>query len=181
MKAPAGLERTISLCFLHKASAIIIVTSPKKSTPDFTKNSHSQRFLYLLPEGQLLRLRGRFRQGRVHKDGIRADGLDLLPGDGQALVPAQQPEQPGPPQQDQALQPGGSKSRSSARPRHTPRSSCTTSFSHNSRMVTAPLPFLPQLMPGRQLLCKKAVETGRRFVLYYKWKFLQKNRGSFYV
>ena len=107
MKAPAGLERTISLCFLHKASAIIIVTSPKKSTPDFTKNSHSQRFLYLLPEGQLLRLRGRFRQGRVHKDGIRADGLDLLPGDGQALVPAQQPEQPGPPQQDQALQPGG--------------------------------------------------------------------------
>ena len=107
MKAPAGLERTISLCFLHKASAIIIVTSPKKSTPDFTKNSHSQRFLYLLPEGQLLRLRGRFRQGRVHQHRIRANGLDLLPWNGQAIVPAKQSEQPWPPQQDQALQPGG--------------------------------------------------------------------------
>ena len=48
-----------------------------------------------------------FRQGRVHQHRIRANGLDLLPWNGQAIVPAKQSEQPWPPQQDQALQPGG--------------------------------------------------------------------------
>ena len=42
----------------------------------------------------------------MHQYGIRANGLDLLPWDGQALIPAQQPKQPGPAQQDQVLQLG---------------------------------------------------------------------------
>ena len=49
----------------------------------------------------------------------------------------------------------GSKVRSSARPRQTPCSSCTTSFSHSSRMVNALLPFLPQLMQPPGTSCKK--------------------------
>ena len=60
-----------------------------------------------MPPFELFRLRRCFRQGRVHQHRIRADGLDLLPWNGQAIVPAKQSEQPWPPQQDQALQPGG--------------------------------------------------------------------------
>ena len=41
------------------------------------------------------------------------------------------------------------------RPRQTPCSSCTTSFSHSSRMVNALLPFLPQLMQPPGASCKK--------------------------
>ena len=36
-----------------------------------------------------------------------------------------------------------------------PCSSCTTSFSHSSRMVNALLPFLPQLMQPPGASCKK--------------------------
>lgn len=43
----------------------------------------------------------------MHQHCVGADGLDLLPRNGQVLFPAQQAEQPGPPQQDQALQTGG--------------------------------------------------------------------------
>ena len=43
----------------------------------------------------------------MHQHCVGADGLDLLPRNGQVLFPAQQAEQTGPPQQDQALQTGG--------------------------------------------------------------------------
>ena len=39
---------------------------------------------------------------RPHEDGVQTDALDVGPRDGQGLVPAQQPEEPGPPQQKQA-------------------------------------------------------------------------------
>ena len=38
---------------------------------------------------------------RPHEDGVQTDALDVGPRDGQGLVPAQQPEEPGPPQQKQ--------------------------------------------------------------------------------
>ena len=161
-------QKHISLRFLHKASAIIIVTSTKKSTLFLQKIFKSQLHAQLLPPLELFRLRRCFRQGRVHQHRIRANGLDLLPWDGQAIVPAQQPEQPWPPQQDQALQPGGGRVKGQVvgPAKADPCSSCTTSFSHSSRMVNALLPFLPQLMqpPGR--IMQKAVETAWQIVVY---------------
>ena len=44
---------------------------------------------------------------RPHEDGVQTDALDVGPGDGQGLIPAQQPEEPGPPQQKQTPKKGG--------------------------------------------------------------------------
>ena len=105
----------------------------------------------------------------MHQHCVGADGLDLLPRNGQVLFPAQQAEQPGPPQQDQALQTGGGgiKGQIIGPAQATPCSSCTTSFSQSSRMVTAPLPSLPPAYAARAASMQKAVEKHRRVVVYW--------------
>ena len=123
----------------------------------------------LSPERGLFRLRRCFRQGRVHQYGIRANGLDLLPWDGQALVPAQQPEQPGPAPAGSGFAAGRWRGQ---RPDHRPGQGRPPAPAAPPPFHTVPgwsmplLPFLPQLMqpPGR--IMQKAVETAWQIVVY---------------
>ena len=93
----------------------------------------------------------------MHQHCVGADGLDLLPRNGQVLFPAQQAEQPGPPQQDQALQPGGGRVKgqvvgpAKADPLLHLHHLFFTQFPDGQ----CPLPFLPQLMQPPGTSCKK--------------------------
>ena len=121
------------------------------STPDFAKNLQTQLCPQLLPQTGLFRLRRRGRQGRVHQHCIGANGFDLLPRNGQALVPAKQSEQPGPAQQDQALQLCGGRVKGQV---VGPAKADALFQLHHLFFTQFPdghgaLPFLPQLM--RQL------------------------------
>ena len=64
--------------------------------------SQTQLCPQLLPEA--VRCCRCFWHGGMHQNGVRADGLDLPPRDGQTLVPTQQTKKSWPAQQDQALQ-----------------------------------------------------------------------------
>ena len=156
-------QKHISLRFLHKASAIIIVTSTKKSTlflQKIYKPSFTRSFCHHLSCSGCGGASGRAvctSTASVPMVSISCHGMVRL---------SSRPSNPnslGRPSRIRLCSRAvaGSKVRSSARPRQTPCSSCTTSFSHSSRMVNALLPFLPQLMQPQ-----KAVETAWQIVVY---------------
>ena len=82
----------------------IIILFSVKSNPNSGKTD--EKLSSIQPAAQLLPERSTFllrqRQFCAHQNGIQPDLVDLLPGDGQRLVPPQQPEQMRPAQQKQA-------------------------------------------------------------------------------
>ena len=152
------MQKQRFLRFLHKAPAIIIVTLPKKSTPDFTKKSHVPHFASSFRQNAGFSGCGG-ASGRAVCTRMASAPMVSISCHGMVRLSSRprSPNSRGLPSRIRfcSWAVAGSKARSSARPRQTPYSSCTTSFSHNSRMVNAALPFLPQLMQPPGCSCKK--------------------------
>ena len=179
---------------MHKPFVPIIVTLPKMSIHDFTKItvlffkifpyfSQTQLCPQLLPEA-VRRCRG-CRHGSMHQNGVRTDGLDLPPRDGQALVPAHQPQQTRPAQQDQALQ-----LRRCGVKLQIVRTAKAYSLLQLDDLLLSQfpdrhgaLPFLPQHTPGRHFLCQRGGKHPPDCGILWKIseKYIQNKRGSSYV
>ena len=176
---------------MHKPFVLIIVTLLKMSIHDFTKItvlffkifpyfSQTQLSTQLLPEA--VRCCRCFWHGGMHQNGVRADGLNLPPRDGQTLVPTQQTKKSWPAQQDQALQLRrcGIKLQIIRTAKAYPLLQLNDLFLSQFPDRHGTLPFLPQHTPGRHFLCQRGGKHPPGCGIL--WKISEKNiqykRGS---